>query len=362
MSETIAGAATQIKNTMPLASLDEARTKQGIVLYLLSLAGWNAFDLSEVTPEYTVGTRRVDYALRIDGASKVFIEVKKPSEDLQNHQQQLLDYCFKEGVRLAALTNGRTWWLYLPLREGSWEQRRFLTIDLEAQDPEVVQERFLRFLSREEVKTANAVHAAEEIINSQAKLETIRRTLVRAWNDIVETPDGLLVDLIAEATERMSGFKPDTDIVARFLEEHLPSLQISAPTVAPRPPAPMQPSTASERPTKDMPKPGLTRRRPTTFVFDHNTYDVGAWIDVLVGVCEILHTRHNKNFGKVLNLRGRTRPYFSRSGDELRSPRLLQFAGLYVESNLSAKQIASLCTDLVKVFEYGTDVLTINTL
>ena len=362
MSETIAGAVAQIKNTLPLASLDEARTKQGVVLRLLSLAGWNAFDLSEVTPEYTVGARRVDYALRIDAASKVFIEVKKPSEDLQNHQQQLLDYCFKEGVGLAALTNGRTWWLYLPLREGSWEQRRFLTIDLESQDPEVVQERFLQFLSRNEVKTAKAVHAAEEIMKSQIKLGTIRMTLVRAWNDIVQTPDGLLVDLIAEATERMCGFKPDTEIVAGFLEQHLPSLLVSTPTVASRPAAPVQPATASERPTKDIPKRGLTGTKPSAFVFDHNAHEVGAWIEVLYGVCEILHTRHRKEFDNVLKLRGRKRPYFSRSGDELRKPGLLQFASLYVETNLSANAIVSLCDDVVKLFGYESDVLTINTL
>ena len=63
----------------------------------------------------------------------MFIEVKRARVNLEDHQQQLLEYCFQEGVRLAVLTNGRTWWLYLPLQAGSWEQRRFLTIDLESQ-------------------------------------------------------------------------------------------------------------------------------------------------------------------------------------------------------------------------------------
>ena len=94
MPDSIALAIEQIKNTLSLSSLDESATKQGVVLRLLSLAGWNAFDVSEVVPEYTVGNRRVDYALRPGSSNSVFIEVKRPGENLENHQQQLLEYCF----------------------------------------------------------------------------------------------------------------------------------------------------------------------------------------------------------------------------------------------------------------------------
>ena len=80
MAETIARAVEQIKNTVFLTSLDESATKQSVVLRLLSLCGWNPFDLSQVVPEYTVGTRRVDFALRPGSANAVFIEVKRPAK------------------------------------------------------------------------------------------------------------------------------------------------------------------------------------------------------------------------------------------------------------------------------------------
>ena len=127
----ISRAVEQIKATATFGAMDESATKQGVVLRLLSIAGWDTFDVSQVVPEYTVGTRRVDYALRPGTPNAVFIEVKRTGENLERHQQQLLEYCFQEGVNLAVLTNGRTWWLYLPLQAGSWEQRRFLTIDLD---------------------------------------------------------------------------------------------------------------------------------------------------------------------------------------------------------------------------------------
>ncbi|MFQ5873335.1 MAG: hypothetical protein ACE5JL_06000 [Dehalococcoidia bacterium] len=257
MSETIAQAVIALRSSVLLGSLDEPGTKQGIVLRLLSLAGWDAFDLSEVVPEYTVGSRRVDYALRVGSANRVFIEVKRPSENLEEHQQQLLDYCFQEGVKLAVLTNGRTWWLYLPLREGSWEQRRFLTIDLESQEPEVVQARFIEFLSRDEVGTGNAVNTAEELVQSQRKVDTIRETIVKAWNEIIEAPDELLVDLISEATERICGFKPDSGMVKEFLAQHVSTPRVS--TAAAPPTSFTPPEPAGNGGGKGEPLPQLRR-------------------------------------------------------------------------------------------------------
>ena len=187
------------------------------MLRLLSLAGWDTFDVSQVVPEYTVGTRRVDYALRPGSPNAVFIEVKRPGENLERHQQQLLEYCFQEGVKLAVLTNGRTWWLYLPLQAGSWEQRRFLTIDLEVQESNVVERRFLEYLSPERVGSGQAVGDAEALVESQQRAEIIGKTIAAAWTQIIETPDELLVDLISETTERICGFKPEPELVEQFL-------------------------------------------------------------------------------------------------------------------------------------------------
>ncbi len=61
---------------------------------MLTLLGWNQFNIDEVTPEYSVSGKRVDYALRHNGSNKVFIEVKKAGEDLEKHQEQVLISAF----------------------------------------------------------------------------------------------------------------------------------------------------------------------------------------------------------------------------------------------------------------------------
>ncbi len=40
---------------------DEAATKQGIILRILSLLGWDTFNIDQVKPEHAVAGGRVDY-------------------------------------------------------------------------------------------------------------------------------------------------------------------------------------------------------------------------------------------------------------------------------------------------------------
>ena len=221
MAETIAQAVEHIRNTVFVTNPDESATKQSVVLRLLNLCGWDLFDLSQVVPEYTVGNRRVDYALMPGSANAAFIEVKRLGENLANHQQQLLEYCFQEGVKLAALTNGQTWHLYLPLQPGNWEERRFLTVDLASQAPGLIEQRFIEYLSRENVGNGRAVSHAEDLVQSQQRTKITDRAMVEAWKQIVATPDELLVDLVSEATERICGIAPDREMVEQFLARYV---------------------------------------------------------------------------------------------------------------------------------------------
>jgi hypothetical protein len=108
MASTFESLVESLKNDRRIVSFDEAATKQAIVLRILSMLGWDTFNVDEVTPEYSISGKKVDYSLRVNNANKTFIEVKKTSEDLENYhnQEQLLGYSFQEGVKLAVLTNG----------------------------------------------------------------------------------------------------------------------------------------------------------------------------------------------------------------------------------------------------------------
>ena len=64
--------------------------------------------------------------------------------------------------------------------------------------------------------SAEPIYARRNAVESQQRAEIIGKAIVDAWNHIVETPDELLVDLIAETAERIGGFKPEPELVEQF--------------------------------------------------------------------------------------------------------------------------------------------------
>ncbi len=234
-----------IKSNPKALLFDEAATKQGIILPLLHLLGWNTYNIDEVTPEFSVENRRVDYSLRLNNTNEVFLEVKKAGEDLERYQEQLLDYSFRQGVELAALTNGMTFWLYLPTKKGDWKARKFYTIDIMQQEIHDVAQKFADLLSRTNVQMGKALQIAESIYKGKLKKKVLEETLPEAWNRIISEPESLLLDLLSETTEKLCGFKPEGNELARFLERHEAQFLLSPEeevvqrpikTVAPSPP------------------------------------------------------------------------------------------------------------------------------
>jgi hypothetical protein len=207
-----------LKRNQDLPNYDEASTKQAVILPVLHFLGWNTHDVDEVKPEYPVEGTHVDYSLRLNNANEVFIEAKGARESLEKHEEQLLGYAFRQGIELATLTNGITWSLYLPTKKGDWKARKFYTIDILQQESDDAAQKFIDLLSKENVQSGDALKNAESIYKGRLKKVKIEETLPLAWEKIVSEPDTLLVDLLAETTEKLCGFKPEVSDVNEFLE------------------------------------------------------------------------------------------------------------------------------------------------
>jgi hypothetical protein len=350
MEEKLLELIKKIQPDRQLLSFDEAATKQAVILRILSSLGWDPFNIDEVHPEYPVGGKNVDYALRHDNHNKVFIEVKKVGEDLDRHQEQLLNYSFQEGVKLAILTNGITWWFYLPLHEGSWEQRRFYTIEIYDQDANEIVQKFIDFLSKENVISGNAIVNAESVYKSKQKQYLMKDTIPKAWNKLVTGPDEALIELIAETTEKLCGYKPDHGTVEDFLVS-----QITVPVPKQLP--------ASHKITKSTESrfegEGYTGKSISAFTFKGTKYEVRTWKELLIRICNIMVTTHRDRFEQILTLAGRKRPYFTRNPNELRIPERVDGTDIYAEINLSASSIVKLSIDVFSLFGYSKGDLLI---
>lgn len=217
MNEQLTNFIENVKGNPNLSSFDEAATRQAIILPILHFCGWNTYNIQEVTPEYAVEGGKVDYALSDNNSVKFFIEVKKISEDLERHQEQLLFYSFKQGVKLASLTNGISWWFYLPTEEAEWKERKFYAVDIMQQDSTDVASKFLGLLSKPNVVSSRAHQNATSIYKGQQKKRAIDDNLPEAWNKLILERNDLLIELLAETTEKLCGFKPENSEVAEFI-------------------------------------------------------------------------------------------------------------------------------------------------
>ena len=217
MEDNLRALLTRLREDSDLAVSVEEATRQAAVLPILSSLGWDWQNLREVVPEFIVGQGRVDYCLKQGDRNVAFVEVKRTGEPLEAHQEQLLGYAFREGVKLAVLTDGLAWWLYLPMQAGSWEQRKFFTIDVERQDPETAASHFRQFLQREAVFDGMALASAESVLRGHERSRAIERAMPEAWDQLRTGPDELLVELLSDAVEGLSGHRPDDEDVLSFL-------------------------------------------------------------------------------------------------------------------------------------------------
>lgn len=350
MEEELSSLVEQLKSDRRLASFDEAATKQIVLLRILSLLGWDIHNIDEVMPEYSVGSQRVDYALRHSNANKVFIEVKRVSEDLERHQKQLLNYSFKEGVSLAILTNGVSWRFYLPLHEGSWEQRKFYTVEIYDQKSEDIVSRFLDYLAKENVYSGKYIQNAEAVYKSRQREYLVRDTLPTAWDKLISEPDDLLIELIADATEKLCGYKPDNSVVEHFISSNIAGGQVSTEVQIAK--EPIRKTTVTKLGS-------YIGKSVTAFIFKNTRYEVRYWIEVLSQICKLTYNLHRGSFESVLQLRGSKRPYFTRNLNELRAPQQIEDSGIYMETNLSSNSIVRISVNVILLFGYSEKDLII---
>lgn len=205
---------------------NEAAISQGVVRRLLGKLGWPEYNPSIVWPEYNVQGTRVDFALcHPPSRPCVFIEVKQPGAN-ESAEQQLFQYAFHAGVPLVILTTGQEWHFYLPAKRGDYGDRRVYGLDLVQRDVAESAKRLERYLNYAAVQTGEAQKNAEHDYEDLSRTRQVVEAIPQAWQSLIEEMDDLLIDLVAEKTESLCGYKPDSTLVQEFLLR-LPSTPIS---------------------------------------------------------------------------------------------------------------------------------------
>ncbi len=359
MQEQLKDFINEIKSAKGLSTYDEATTKQIIIIRILNILGWNIFDIKEIQPEYPVdpqnSNEKVDYALARDTDNMVFVEAKAVNVDLENWEEKFCSYCFKNNVVLGILTNGISWWFYLPRAKGSWYERKFYSINLVQQDTDIIVSKFIDFLSKQNVTNGKSEENARRTYESKQKKQIIKKSLPQAWNTLISSEDETFIDLFNNMLEKVSGYRAESEEIAEFLTKNRtrllileePPIQVSRRTREIEP----QPQVEEEK-TSTYVRSGYSGKGISAFIFNNKKYEARSWKQLLLGICDEINNLHKKDFDKVLSLKGRKRPYFTKNANELRVPEKIKSTDIFVETNLSANSIVSLCEDVLSLFGY----------
>ena len=329
-----------------LTSFDEANTKATAIEPIFRELGWDVVDPDEVRREYSVGSRSVDYALFCDDTAKVFVEAKRGGEPLKRHQEQLLHYAFDEGVEIALLTNGAAWWFYLPIRAVNWERRKVAIVELDQQDSTETAQKLVDVLSKESVCSGGAIQNAER--------HQILEALPKVWNQLVSKPDSSIVKLLAEQTHRLCVREPARKEVEQFLSGQLEQIQITSQPTTPASEPPLEPRPSPE----PSPSGSVTGKKPVAFTFNGSRYEVKSWKGMLIRLCDIVYSAHRNHFEEVLNLRGKSRPPFSRNDNDLVYPAQINGTNFFVETHGTANMVVRRAEDLIVYFGYNKNNLS----
>lgn len=246
--------------------------------------------------------------------------------------------------------------MYLPLSEGSWEHRRFYSLDLLEQDPVDVSRRFVEFLSKARVISGDALVSAKRVFDSAHTENVLRDALPRAWAKLLTDPDDGLVNLLIETTERMCGLRPELADVERFLSG-ISSQQQPQRRLAPRAPVANGRVARSAAPAAN--GHDFINKKIESFVLFGDRHSVGTWQEMLLTVARELYHRYPLEFDRCLSLRGTTMPYFSKSPSDLKDLRQVGDSGYYAESKLNSNSVVRRSMELLHRFGHGDEDLQI---
>jgi predicted type IV restriction endonuclease len=152
--------------------INEAETSLRISKFFEEVLGYDVF--SEISREHVVKDRNVDYAIKLNGKVKFFIEVKQAGIALkERHIEQAENYAANSGVPWVLLTSGRYWQLYHLTFDEGIQSDLIWSVDILGDDVKAAAEK-LSLLHKKSI-------AKGEIEDFYAKVKTLSpRSVVQA--------------------------------------------------------------------------------------------------------------------------------------------------------------------------------------
>ena len=240
----------------------------------------------------------------------------------------------------------------------SWEQRLFFRVNFREEQPDASSAALYRFLNRDGVVSGAAQSEAEREFESQERDRRVRAALQDAWERVLGDPESLLREELSDTVKEISGYAPDRETIADFLQGVLGNRSFRSQASQRRPSEPLKGEFASRSNSKkqiakdsrdESQRKSGGNRTLVGFRIDGVYHEESNWRRMLLRICEMLAQESGPVFvDSALSIQGRSRIYFSRTREELRSPRPIGEIGLYVEGTLRPGRVERISRELLR--------------
>lgn len=359
--------------TLPQPPANEEAAKIRVLLPILAELGWDVHDhhhTGEVLWEHPVGPGsgagqkgRADIALVKTGHGHrllCLIEAKSPQQDLSRHVDQLMGYAFHEGTDICVLTNGFTWWLYLPREPGPAASRRFAELRLGDSPHQQVANDLEAYLGKANLESREAERRAKEALSKVREAERLRAEMPKVWRRMLDEPDRELVDLFARRVYEKVRLEPSHEDAVALLQGK--SIDAVPAVTASDSQGTTRPQVRKSHKKSSGASAGKARVRPRTVVLWGSATEVTSWRGVTVCVAGAVYRRHPDDFlERTKAMAGRKRPFASLDSMDMTRARQIESTGVWVETNWSAVDTLRKCRKILEVFGYSANDLEVLT-
>jgi len=339
----------KIQSDNRLGSLEEPAIKQSIVLKMLSLLGWDPFNIDEIEPDHHVGTGKIDFLLKSANSNKIFLNVKKDLANSQKLQEQLFQLAAQQDIKIAILTNGFIWNFFLPLMDGSPEEKQFHVMEIHKEKADNIAQGFSDFLLRKNVISGNALKTAESLYLNRKKAMLVNEYLPKAWQKIINEPEKWLANIISKATKDLCGYEPNPETVKEFVLSEIKTkasmLKVQSPPISDN--------------IKKIMKKDFKGKSIKSFSFKGEKHDVHSWKAMVLKICEIMYDKHRDEFESILYMSLEGMTCFSETPHEFLDCEKRAGTDIYLDLHLTIKDMLALCKEILLLFGYKEDELII---
>jgi hypothetical protein len=181
--------------------LKEYPTRTIFVDPLLGALGWDVRDPDEVQLEYpTIDGKSVDYALKINRKSVLFVEAKPLKDPLTDVKSitQVVGYAANDGVEWCILTNGVKYKVYRSTEKAEAPDKLLFEVSIDPKDTEglsvqEIAEQFARF-SRDAMANDVLDNIGEQIFTTSKVRKALDRLLMDPPNAMIRQIRQLIKD------------------------------------------------------------------------------------------------------------------------------------------------------------------------